>query len=71
MTRRLASGAPRQKSPLRAVALFVAISVAAPHAQMLQGTMARASEPAPPEAAGTEATEVQLLVGRSTVISVG
>jgi pilus assembly protein CpaC len=71
MTRRLASGAPRQKRPLRAVALFVAMSVAAPHAQMLQGTMARASEPAVPEAAGTEATEVQLLVGRSTVISVG
>jgi pilus assembly protein CpaC len=71
MTRRLASGAPRQKRPLRAVALFVAMSVAAPHAQMLQGTMARASEPAMPEAAGTESTEVQLLVGRSTVISVG
>ena len=29
MTRRLASGAPRQKRPLRAVALFVAMSVAA------------------------------------------
>jgi pilus assembly protein CpaC len=71
MIRRPASGAPRQNSPLRAVALFVAMSVAAPHAQMLQGTMARASEPAEPAAASTEATEVQLLVGRSTVISVG
>jgi pilus assembly protein CpaC len=71
MTRRPASGAPRQKSPLRAVALIVAMSVAAPHAQMLQGTMARAGEPAAPEASATEATEVQLLVGRSTVISVG
>ena len=71
MSPRPASGAPRPLSPLRAVALFVTLSMAAPHAQSVQGTLARNTEPAP--AAGTEshASTVQLLVGRSTVISVG
>ena len=38
MSPRPASGAPRPLSPLRAVALFVIVSMAAPHAQSLQGT---------------------------------
>jgi pilus assembly protein CpaC len=82
MSRKPASGAPRPQSPLRAVAFFVAISMAAPHAQSLQGALARNGEaPSPaPSPAGSpaprpepipDASEVQLLVGRSTVISVG
>ena len=46
MSPRPASGAPRPLSPLRAVALFVIVSMAAPHAQSLQGTLARNNEPA-------------------------
>jgi len=57
---------------LRAVALFIAVSVAVPHAQSLQGTVARnTNEPAPALSNEAASTEVQLLVGRSTVISVG
>ena len=46
--------------------------MAAPHAQSVQGTLARNNEPARPRPvpSHTRAT-VQLLVGRSTVISVG
>jgi pilus assembly protein CpaC len=68
---RPASGAPRPKSPLRAVALFVIVSMAAPHAQTLQGTLARNNEPAAPAATEPGGSVVQLLVGRSAVISVG
>jgi pilus assembly protein CpaC len=78
MSLRPASGAPRPQSPLRAVALFVAVTVAAPHAQSLQGALARNSEPSSPAPGAAaspspspDASEVQLLVGRSTVISVG
>ena len=52
MRSRPAPGAPRPLSPLRAVALFVIVSIAAPHAQTLQGTLARNNEPA--AAAATE-----------------
>ena len=48
MSPRPASGAPRPLSPLRAVALLVTLSMPAPHAQSLQGTIARNSETAPP-----------------------
>ncbi len=71
MSPRPASGAPRPMSPLRAVALFVIVSIAAPHAQTLQGTIARNNEPADAGATETRGSTVQLLVGRSAVISVG
>jgi pilus assembly protein CpaC len=71
MSPRPASGAPRPQSPLRAAALFVIVSMAAPHAQSLQGTLARNNEPAPAAATEPRGSTVQLLVGRSTVISVG
>src|SRR5215203_3460387 len=71
MRSRPASGAPRPKSPLRAVALFVIVSMAAPHAQTLQGTLARNNEPSAAAATEPRGSIVQLLVGRSTVISVG
>ena len=45
--------------------------MAAPHAQSLQSTVARNSETASPAEALSNTGEVQLLVGRSTVISVG
>jgi pilus assembly protein CpaC len=45
--------------------------MAAPHAQMLQGTLARNTEPAAAGATEPRGSMVQLLVGRSTVISVG
>ena len=69
-----ASGAPRLLSPLRATALVMAVAVAAPQAQVMQGTAARNSEsPAPAAAGGAEAdvNEIQLLVGRSTVLNTG
>src|SRR5918993_1259161 len=68
---RPASGAPRPVSPLRAVALFVIVSMAAPHAQTLQGTLARNNEPAAAAATEPRGSVVQLLVGRSAVVSVG
>ena len=71
MSPRPAPGAPRPLSPLRAVALFVIVSIAAPHAQTLQGTIARNNEPADAGATETRGSTVQLLVGRSAVISVG
>ena len=69
-----ASGAPRLLSPLRATALVMAVAVAAPQAQVIQGTAARNSEsPAPAASGGAEAdvNEIQLLVGRSTVLNTG
>lgn len=68
-----ASGAPRPQSPLRATALFVAVMSAAPQAQMLQGTVARNTEASAAAARGveTDVNEVQLLVGRSTVLNMG
>jgi pilus assembly protein CpaC len=71
MRSRPASGAPRPQSPLRAVALFVIVSMAAPHAQTLQGTLAHNNEPAAAAATEARGSIVQLLVGRSAVISVG
>jgi pilus assembly protein CpaC len=66
-----ASGAPRLLSPLRATALFMAVMVAAPHAQVLQGTVARAESTPTAAAADPEVSQVQLLVGHSTVVNVG
>ena len=71
MSPRPAPGAPRPLSPLRAVALFVIVSMAAPHAQSVQGTLAHNNEPAPAAATEARGSTIQLLVGRSTVVSVG
>ena len=62
MSPRPAPGAPRPLSPLRAVALFVIVSIAAPHAQTLQGTIARNNEPADAGATETRGSTVQLLL---------
>ena len=72
----LASGAPRLLSPVRAAAIFAAVSatVGSVQAQTLQPSMARHSGDGPiAVAAATEAdtSEVALLVGRSTLLSVG
>jgi pilus assembly protein CpaC len=75
MTVTQASGAPRLLSPLCAAAFVLMIAVAAPEAQVLQGTVASAASdspvPAATRGAATDASEVQLLVGRSTVLNVG
>ena len=77
MKSQAASGAPRPLSPARATALMLAVTVAAPHAQaqVLQGTSARSSETSTIAAASSTVeqrpNEVQLLVGRSTVLNVG
>jgi pilus assembly protein CpaC len=78
MTVTLASGAPRLLSPLCAAAFVLMIAVAAPEAQVLQSTVASAHPASESPAAGaarsgaaTEVSEVQLLVGRSTVLNVG
>ena len=77
MNAQLASGAPRLLSPVRATAIFVAVSatVGSVQAQTLQPSMARHSgdgtiaTAVAAEAADT--SEVALLVGRSTLLSVG
>jgi pilus assembly protein CpaC len=77
MKSQAASGAPRPLSPARATALMLAVAVAAPYAeaQVLQSTSARSGETT--TIASTASTveqrpnEVQLLVGRSTVLNVG
>jgi pilus assembly protein CpaC len=78
MNAQLASGAPRLMSPARATAIFVAVSatVGTLQAQPLQSPQARAGEAAivaAAPAAETEASssEVALLVGRSTLLTVG
>ena len=75
-----ASGAPRLLSPVRAAAIFVAVSatVGSVHAQSLPPASARLADDgivaavavaaAPVEA---ESSEVALLVGRSTLLTVG
>jgi pilus assembly protein CpaC len=77
MKSQAASGAPRPKSPARAAALIMAVTVTAPyaHAQVLQGTQARSSETTTVAAVASTVearpNEVQLLVGRSTVLNIG
>ena len=71
-----APGAPRLMSPARATALVLAVMLTAPyaHAQVLEGTSARSEAAAVSSAASTvEARpgEIQLLVGRSTVLNIG
>ena len=75
MKSQAASGAPRPLSLARATALILAVSVAAASAQELQGTQARGSETSAMASAASTVearpNEVQLLVGRSTVLNVG
>jgi pilus assembly protein CpaC len=71
-----ASGAPRPLSPARATALVLALMISAPlaHAQVLQGTSARSEASAAATVASTveaRPSEIQLLVGRSTVLNMG
>jgi pilus assembly protein CpaC len=78
MNAQLASGAPRLMSPVRATAIFVAVSatVGSLQAQTLPSPQARVSDavvaaaPAAPESEASTA-EVALLVGRSTLLTVG
>lgn len=72
----LAFGAPRLLSPVRATAIVVAVSasVGSLQAQTLQPAMARHSGDttiAAAPASETDTSEVALLVGRSTLLSVG
>ena len=72
-----ASGAPRLLSPVRAAAIFVAVSatVGSVHAQSLPPASARLADDgivaAVAVAAAPVDTEVALLVGRSTLLTVG
>jgi pilus assembly protein CpaC len=74
MRRDSARGAPRLLSPARATALFLAATIAAPQAQVIQGSAARHGEsPATAVSApGSDAdtSEVNILVGRSAVLNV-
>ncbi len=74
MNAQFATGAPRLLSPARASAIAVAVAVTAGqvHAQSLQ-PVARNSEAiaATAAASDTDSSEVQLLVGRSTLLNVG
>jgi pilus assembly protein CpaC len=74
MNAQFATGAPRLLSPARASAIAVAVAVTAGqvHAQSLQ-PVARNSEAIAANAAAsdTDSSEVQLLVGRSTLLNVG
>jgi pilus assembly protein CpaC len=78
MNAQLASGAPRLMSPARATAIFVAVSatVGTLQAQPLQSPQARAGEAAmvaaaPAAESEVSSSEVALLVGRSTLLTVG
>ncbi len=76
MNAQLASGAPRLLSPVRATAIFVAVSatVGSVHAQVVQPASARLTGEgvvASAAAAESETSEVALLVGRSTLLTVG
>jgi pilus assembly protein CpaC len=76
MNAQLASGAPRLLSPVRATAIFVAVSatVGSVHAQVIQPASARLTGDgvvASAAAAESETSEVALLVGRSTLLTVG
>ena len=72
----LAFGAPRLLSPVRATAIFVAVSatVGSVHAQSVQPASARLTGDgviATAAAAESDTSEVALLVGRSTLLTVG
>jgi pilus assembly protein CpaC len=76
MNAQLAIGAPRLLSPVRATAIFVAVSatVGSVHAQVVQPASARLTDDgviATAAAAESDTSEVTLLVGRSTLLSVG
>src|SRR6185436_7163027 len=70
------TGAPRLKSPARASAMFVAVALTASHIVYAQQTLAPVARNADtaaanPAAGGSETAEVQLLVGRSTLLNIG
>ena len=71
------TGAPRLKSPARASAMFVAVALTAGHIVYAQQTLAPVARNADTAAANTAAgegvttAEVQLLVGRSTLLNIG
>jgi pilus assembly protein CpaC len=71
------TGAPRLKSPARASAMFVAVALTAGHIVYAQQTLAPMARNADTAAANTAAgggentAEVQLLVGRSTLLNIG
>jgi pilus assembly protein CpaC len=75
MNAQLASGAPRLLSPVRATAIFVAVSatVGSVHAQIVQPVSARVAGDGMVAAAVAESdtSQVALLVGRSTLLTVG
>ena len=76
MNAQLASGAPRLLSPVRATAIFVAVSAtvvgsASLHAQTLPAQSARLNDGVVANAPAAETDEVALLVGRSTLLTVG
>jgi pilus assembly protein CpaC len=76
MNAQLASGAPRLLSPVRATAIFVAVSatVGSVNAQVVQPASARLTGDgvvASAAAAESDTAEVALLVGRSTLLTVG
>src|SRR6478672_266449 len=71
------TGAPRLKSPARASAMFVAVALTAGHIVYAQQTLAPVARNADTAAANTAAgggetiAQVQLLVGRSTLLNIG
>jgi pilus assembly protein CpaC len=71
------TGAPRLKSPARASAMFVAVALTAGHIVYAQQTLAPMARNADTAAANTaggggeNTAEVQLLVGRSTLLNIG
>ena len=76
MNAQLASGAPRLLSPVRATAIFVAVSatIGSVNAQVVQPASARLTGDgvvATSAAAESDTAEVALLVGRSTLLTVG
>jgi pilus assembly protein CpaC len=74
MNAQFATGAPRLLSPARAsaIAMAVAVTVGQMHAQNLQPVARNTDSGALTAAASdTETSEVQLLVGRSTLLNVG
>jgi pilus assembly protein CpaC len=74
MNPQFATGAPRLLSPVRATAVFVAIAVSSGHAQNLSPVARNADSSAASASAASgeaETSEVQLLVGRSTLVNIG
>jgi pilus assembly protein CpaC len=75
MNAQFATGAPRLLSPARATAIVVAVAVTAGqvqvHAQNVQPVARNSDTGAVNAAKDAETSEVQLLVGRSTLLNVG